>query len=175
MNPPLHKQYSLVHSIITDSNFIYFVSAICIITYYLALHPSVQTKLQEELDQALGPLDEDPFLNPSIPVSYNQVKNLRYLEAILNETMRLFSFSGIGLPRVVPEGGMVVLGKYFPEGTVLSVPTYSLHRDKEVWGEDVESFRPERWLERDSSALLKSFNPFSFGPRCVFRSRSFYS
>jgi hypothetical protein len=62
-----------------------------------------------------------------------------------------------------------VLGKTFPEGTVLSVPTYSLHRNEQAWGEDVNEFRPERWLDGkvDHSEMLKSFNPFSFGPRCV--------
>ena len=68
---------------------------------------------------------------------------------------------------------MTILGKYFPPGTVLSVPTYSIHRDKEIWGEDVESFRPERWVEGgdgDVSLMQKAFNPFSFGPRsCVGR------
>ena len=68
---------------------------------------------------------------------------------------------------------MTILGKYFPPGTILSVPTYSIHRDKEIWGEDVESFRPERWLEGgdgDGSLMQKAFNPFSFGLRsCVGR------
>ena len=68
---------------------------------------------------------------------------------------------------------MTILGKYFPPGTVLSVPTYSIHRDKEIWGEDVESFRPERWVEGgdgDVTLMQKAFNPFSFGPRsCVGR------
>ena len=72
---------------------------------------------------------------------------------------------GVGLPREVPEGGLTVCGRFFPEGTVLSVPTYTIHRDKGVWGEDVEAFRPERWLERDRALLQKAFNPFSYGPR----------
>ena len=65
-------------------------------------------------------------------------------------------------------GGLTVLGKTFPEGTVLSVPTYSLHRDEGVWGEDADVFRPERWLEgegADVSGLGRGFNPFSYGPR----------
>ncbi|KEP46110.1 putative cytochrome P450 family benzoate 4-monooxygenase [Rhizoctonia solani 123E] len=42
-----------------------------------------------------------------------------------------------------------------------------VHRSQEVWGDDAEEFRPERWLERD---VGKEFNPFSFGPRaCVGR------
>jgi len=135
----------------------------CAITYYLAAYPLVQQKLQRELDEALGN-DDDPVS------TYEQVKRLPYLDAVINEALRIHSTSGIGLPRIVPEGGITVCGHFFPEGTVLSVPTYTVHRDKEVWGDDVDVFRPERWEERDKNAIQKAFNPFSFGPRsCVGR------
>ena len=99
---------------------------------------------------------------------YEQVKKLPYLDAVINEALRLHSTSALGLPRIVPAGGMTVMGQFFPEGTVLSVPSYTLHRDEDVWGEDAEDFRPERWFERDQALLQRTFNPFSIGPRaCV--------
>ncbi|EIN08191.1 cytochrome P450 monooxygenase pc-bph [Punctularia strigosozonata HHB-11173 SS5] len=137
----------------------------CAITYHLAANPNVQAKLHAELDEALG-TDDDPV------AIFDQVKRLTYLQAVIDETLRIHSTSGIGLPRIVPagSGGMHVAGHFFPEGTVLSVPTYTIHRDKEVWGEDVEVFRPERFLEGDQAVIQKTFNPFSFGPRaCVGR------
>lgn len=79
--------------------------------------------------------------------------------------MRLHSTSALGLPRVVPDGGFSVLDQFFPAGTVLSVPSYTIHRDKAIWGDDVEAYRPERWFERDQADIQKTFNPFSFGPR----------
>ncbi|KAL5523029.1 hypothetical protein ACEPAF_1296 [Sanghuangporus sanghuang] len=137
----------------------------CAITYYIAANPRVQVKLQKELDGALG-VDSSEDLVPT----YAQIKNLPYLEAVINEGMRLHSTVGIGLPRVAPEGGLTVCGKTFPEGTVLSVPMYTVHRDPEVWGADADVFRPERWFELDPVKLQKSFHPFSFGPRaCVGR------
>ncbi|TBU45145.1 cytochrome P450 monooxygenase pc-bph [Dichomitus squalens] len=135
----------------------------CALTYWLAKNQAAQRKLQQELDAALGS-DDDPV------ASYEQVKRLPYLEAVINEALRIHATSGIGLPRLVPEGGLTVCGKFFPEGTVLSVPTYTIHRDKAVWGEDVDDFRPERWFEQDKNLVQKTFNPFSFGPRsCVGR------
>lgn len=98
-------------------------------------------------------------------IHYESVKKLKYLEACINESLRLHSTSSVGLPRLVPKGGMEVCGKFFKEGTVLSVPSYTIHRDPDVWGEDVEVYRPERWFERDPVAIQKTFNPFSFGPR----------
>ncbi|KAI0302392.1 cytochrome P450 monooxygenase pc-bph [Multifurca ochricompacta] len=135
----------------------------CAITYYLASNPNVQKKLQKELDDALAN-EDDPVS------SYEVVKNLPYLEAVINEALRLHSTSGIGLPRIVPQGGLTIQGHFFEEGTTLSVPSYTIHRDREVWGDDALVFRPERWFERDNQAIQKTFNPFSYGPRaCVGR------
>ncbi|KAI9441682.1 cytochrome P450 monooxygenase pc-bph [Lactarius indigo] len=135
----------------------------CAITYYLASNPEVQKKLQNELDEALRG-EEDP-VSP-----YDAVKNLPYLNAVIDEGLRLHSTSGIGLPRIVPEGGIKIGDHFFEQGTVLSVPSYTIHRDVEVWGNDASVFRPERWFERDSDAMQRAFNPFSYGPRaCVGR------
>lgn len=135
-------------------------------TYHLANNPHIQRKLQAELDAALG--HEDDYV-----ATFDSVKRLPYLQAVIDETLRIHATSGIGLPRIVPEGGLTVCGESFPEGTVLSVPTFSIHRDKSVWGEDVDVFRPERWLDDDAEKdkeRQKAFNPFSFGPRsCVGR------
>jgi len=135
----------------------------CAITYYLAGNSDVQKKLQEELDGALE--DEDDSAT-----SFEVVKNLPYLNAVINEALRVHSTSGIGLPRIVPGEGMTIQGHFFKEGTVLSVPSYTIHRDREVWGDDAEAYRPERWFEGDQDTMQRVFNPFSYGPRaCVGR------
>jgi benzoate 4-monooxygenase len=54
-------------------------------------------------------------------------------------------------------------------GTVLSVPSYTLHHSASIWGSDVEIFNPDRWLPSNLTQKQKTaFNPFSHGPRaCV--------
>ncbi|QRW02026.1 cytochrome P450 family protein [Ceratobasidium sp. AG-Ba] len=76
-----------------------------------------------------------------------------------------------GSPTCNPPGTeLEVAGEKFGPGCVLSVPSFTIHRDKEVWGEDVDAFRPERWFEEGSARMNKIFNPFSYGPRaCVGR------
>jgi len=139
----------------------------CAITYYIASNLEVQKKLQNELDEALQGEDD-------LALSYEVVKNLPYLNAVIKEALRVYSPSGNGLPRIVPEGGMRIHDHFFEQGTILSVPTYTIHRDVEVWGEDASVFRPERWFERDEDAMQKAFNPFSYGPRaCVGRNFAF--
>ncbi|KAJ7640704.1 cytochrome P450 monooxygenase [Mycena polygramma] len=136
----------------------------CAIIYYLAANPEKQAKLQAELDEQLGTEDE-------LVATGEQVKRLPYLDACIDEALRLHSTSALGLPRVVPEGGLVIADHAFPAGTVLSVPSFTIHRDPAVWGADVEAFRPERWFEEDrKDAMQRTFNPFSVGPRaCVGR------
>jgi hypothetical protein len=47
----------------------------------------------------------------------------------------------MGLPRVVPPSGLAVSGRYYKEGSILSVPSFTIHRAPDVWGEDVEAYR----------------------------------
>ncbi|KAF8319191.1 cytochrome P450 monooxygenase pc-bph [Cantharellus anzutake] len=147
----------------------------CAITYFLATHPEAQKKLQAELDEALGhPICPNVGLEATVSelksdvAPYDAIKALPYLQACIQEGLRMHSTSGIGLPRIVPAGGLTVMGRFYKEGSILSVPSYSIHRDRDVWGEDVDEYRPERWFEGDEEKMQKTFNPFSWGPRaCV--------
>ena len=118
-------------------------------------------RLQEELDQAIS--------SGAKIASYSEVKDLPFLRRCIDEAMRLHSTSAIGLPRLVADNGAGVDfdGFYFPPGTVLSVPSYTIHHMREIWGDDVEEFKPDRWLNL-SARQKTAFNPFSYGPRaCV--------
>ncbi|OTA57976.1 benzoate 4-monooxygenase [Hypoxylon sp. EC38] len=136
----------------------------CALLYHVARSPGVLQKLQAELDAAI------PSDHVKVP-EYDAIKNLPYLQNVINETLRIHSTSGIGLPRVIPADsqGVEFRGHYFPPGTVLSVPTYTIHHSREIWGPDAEEFRPERWDEV-TPRQRNAFVPFSTGPRaCVGR------
>ncbi|KAK4246702.1 cytochrome P450 [Corynascus novoguineensis] len=135
----------------------------CALLFHAVRTPGVVDKLQAELDAAI-PAEVD------VP-TFDMVRDLPYLSAVVNETLRFHSTSGIGLPRQVPPDGEGIhfKGQYFPPGTVLSVPTYSIHHSKEIWGPDADEFRPERW-ENITPRQKNAFIPFSYGPRaCVGR------
>lgn len=87
--------------------------------------------------------------------------------------MRIHSTSAMGLPREIPahSGPIMIAGHTFGPGDVLSVPSYTIHRSKEIWGADAEQFVPERWApERLTARQKAAFIPFSHGPRaCVGR------
>lgn len=135
----------------------------CALLYHVTRTPGVLEKLQAELDDALPDDIEVP--------TYDMIKDLPYLEAVFFETLRHHSTSGIGLPRQIPfdSQGATICGRYFPPGTVLSVPTYTIHHSKEIWGKDADEFNPDRWLNA-TPRQKEAFIPFSHGPRsCVGR------
>ncbi|BGP55667.1 hypothetical protein JCM8202_003843 [Rhodotorula sphaerocarpa] len=137
----------------------------CAIMYYLSRNQAAQKKLQAELDATFGPRGIEGVLD------YEDVKALPYLDACINEALRLHSTSSMGLPRIMTQT-TEVCGEVFPAGTVLSVPSYSIHRIKKIWGDDCEEYRPERWLQSEEKTreLEKALNIFSYGPRsCVGR------
>ena len=70
----------------------------------------------------------------------------------LIEVFELPFFRPIGLPRVVQEGGLVISGRFFPPGSILSVPIYSIHHDESVWGTDADAFR---WVMVPCSLITK--------------------
>ncbi|MCJ1485541.1 hypothetical protein MMC06_005716, partial [Schaereria dolodes] len=136
----------------------------CALLYWCLRTPGVMQKLQKELDGAVPK-------NRTIP-DFNTVKDLPYLHMVINETLRIHSTSSLGLPRLVPPGpGIIIAGRHFAQNTVLSVPAYTIHHSKQIWGSDADSFRPERWANDVLTDKQKqAFIPFSQGPRaCVGR------
>ena len=85
-------------------------------------------------------------------------------QAVIKEALRLHPGVSIPLERVVPQGGVTLEGCYLPEGTCLGMNAWVVHLNKEFFGDDAESFRPERWLEATPEALKRMEGAFlSFG------------
>lgn len=135
----------------------------CALLYWVLKTPGVIEKLQAELDEVM------PTGSSPVP-SFAQVRDLKYLDAVIKETMRIHSTSSLGLPREVPPGpGVTILDHHFPAGSVVSVPAYTIHHSHEIWGPDADDFNPDRWFDI-SERQKNAFIPFSYGPRsCVGR------
>ena len=50
------------------------------------------------------------------------------------------------MAKKVPPGGDNFNGIYVPGGTRIGYGGFSVLRNKKIWGEDADVFRPERWL-----------------------------
>ncbi|KAK3987332.1 putative cytochrome P450 E-class, group IV [Cladorrhinum sp. PSN332] len=116
----------------------------------LLTHPGVYSRLQTELDSVWPPTPSEYLLTAA------QAKSLRYLQCVVKESLRLFPASAtLPFSKEVPEQGDTLCGFHVPAGTEISTGSviYAMGRDKKLWGEDVDIFRPERWEEEDQERL----------------------
>ena len=127
--------------------------------------PQVGRKLREELEQSTR--GQSTGMVPT----YTVLSQLPYLQACLNETLRLYPTIIATLPRTALRD-TTVCGTSVPKGTVVGTQNYTIHRDPESFP-NPEDFRPERWLEederlKDDDKMKIAFVPFSLGPRkCI--------
>lgn len=110
------------------------------LVYQVFRRPELKKRLQAELDEAMP--------NGDTCLSYETASNLELLNATVKELLRFHAPVPGPLPRYVPEGGdLLVDGKYvLPAGTQVALQPYTVHRDRDIFGEDADEFNPDRWL-----------------------------
>jgi cytochrome P450 len=120
--------------------------------YLIHSHPAVRDRLQAELDGLDGPIEA------------GEAERLPYLQAVIQETLRMYPVSLLALARISKEP-TELLGYRFPTGTVFVPAIYLTHRRADLYPEP-GCFRPERFLERQYGP--HEFLPFGGGSRmCI--------
>ncbi|KAI1375115.1 cytochrome P450 [Hypoxylon crocopeplum] len=109
--------------------------------FFLSTTPHAYRRLQEEIDHAVAEGRISSF------ATYAEAKALPYLQAVINETRRYFPSNVATFPKVVPPKGDTLAGQYVPGGTKIGINQRGLMRNKDMFGPDPDTFRPERWLE----------------------------
>ncbi|CVL04878.1 hypothetical protein LB506_006255 [Fusarium annulatum] len=106
--------------------------------YHLLKNPSVCEKMVAELRSA----------NLTLPVpQWKEISQLPYFDAVMRESMRISPAVGLILEREVPKEGLELSdGRFIPAKTKVGINPCVITRDVGVFGEDVDTFRPERWL-----------------------------
>ncbi|KAI1754043.1 cytochrome P450 [Xylaria castorea] len=107
---------------------------------YLMSSPMIYQKAKQEIK------DEISAGRISSPVTNEEAKSLEYMQAVVREGLRLMVPVNFGFPKRVPDSGDTLCGTFLPAGTDVYVNYHSMMRSKEVFGEDADSFRPERFL-----------------------------
>ncbi|KAJ5539468.1 cytochrome protein [Penicillium frequentans] len=127
--------------------------------YMLMKNPVSMTKLRKEIDAAAADQPRDE------PFSFAQARKLPYLQACIKEALRIHPVTASPFVRVVPSGGAIFDGVYFPAGSIIGVNPWTVHYNNDVYGPDAASFQPERWLQDPSivTELEKGMLTFGLG------------
>lgn len=84
------------------------------------------------------------------PIPYSKASTLSYLDAVIHESMRMYPAVAMMLERVVPEGGLTLSdGRGIPAGTIVGINPWVIGYTSDVFGTDLDSFLPERWLKTE--------------------------
>ncbi|GAB9473893.1 Cytochrome p450 [Globisporangium polare] len=122
--------------------------------YSLAQYPEQQDKILEEL--------KGVDINS---LTYDDVKKLKYLDAFVWETLRLYPTTPTNFKQAA-EDDYLPDGTFVPAGTEILWSSYYIGRNNaKLWGEDQLEFRPERWLEMKTRPTMYEYPLFQGGPR----------
>ncbi|KAI9443955.1 cytochrome P450 [Lactarius indigo] len=121
-------------------------TAIAWTLFALSCHPAVQTTLRAELRTC-----------PTDMPTMDQLNALPYLEGVVREVLRLYAPVS-ATQRIAVHDAEIPLQKPFKDnrgitqssirvskGDSVAIPIRLLNRSTEIWGEDANEFRPERW------------------------------
>ncbi|XP_077227715.1 cytochrome P450 CYP72A616-like [Tasmannia lanceolata] len=124
----------------------------------LAMHPRWQEKAREEVLQICG----------TTTPNFEIINQFKIVTMILYEVLRLYPPIASQIRHAYKR---IKLGDIaIPAGVDLLLPTILIHHDPELWGEDAEEFKPERFSGGVSKASKDqlAFFPFGWGPRiCI--------
>ncbi|KAJ3717825.1 cytochrome P450 [Lentinula raphanica] len=126
-------------------------SAMARLLHLLSRHPEVQDKLRQELVEARTQ-------NGGNDLTYKELTELSYLDAVCRETLRLYAPASI-VSRIARKDAVIPLHKPIvgtdgteiheiavPKGTTIFVSIYNSNRNPDLWGKDANEWKPERWL-----------------------------
>lgn len=124
--------------------------------YLLAMSPEIAVRLRDEVESVVGEGD----------VSYDHLSNLKFTQAVIDETMRLYPPAPM-MNRKCREATHV-LKRDINVGDHIILNNYIMHRTDRLWDQP-NHFNPDRFLNQpELKAKGSAFMPFGAGPRiCV--------
>ncbi|TVY84310.1 Cytochrome P450 monooxygenase lepH [Lachnellula suecica] len=126
--------------------------------FHLARNPKIWTQLR---DESLGLGDRE--------LNFETLKSLQLFKHVVHEALRLQGPSG-RVQRIAKRNTILPVGGgpdgkapvFVKNGTIVAINIWGLHHDKDIWGDDANDFKPERWVGKRP---LWEFVPFIGGPR----------
>lgn len=133
------------------------------VMFELSRHPEAWKRLRAEILS----------ISPHEKLTFELLKSLKTVKAIINETLRLHpatsrvtrtALRDTTLPLGGGDDGRSPL--FVPKGRVVEIDLYTVQRDPTIWGSDANEFKPERWSAgRPLWEANWQYQPFLGGPR----------
>lgn len=126
--------------------------------YHILANPNILARLQIELRTVMP--------DPSVLPPFNDLNNLPYFDAVINEGFRLSHGIITRLTRIAPTEDLVVPNTdvTIPAGTPIGMSSWLVHMNPSLFPSP-DYFRPERWLEPGADHLKSHLVNFSKGSR----------
>jgi cytochrome P450 len=120
--------------------------------YFLSHHPSSLTRLRKELDDIFGPNTSPAQVATQLIADPKLHNKLDFTLAVIKESLRLEPPAATAREPTPNYTFKTSSGAtmYPPVGSMIYLSAWMLHRNKNVWGEDAEEFRPERFMPGNS-------------------------
>ncbi|KAG0154582.1 hypothetical protein PDIDSM_150 [Penicillium digitatum] len=134
--------------------------------YHLLMTPQKMKTIAEEVR---GTFEKDS------DIEMRSLEHMPYLNACIEEGLRVYPPVPVGLPRIAPDEGLIVCGEHVPGKTVLSVNHWATYHNAKNFRQP-NQFIPERWISDEFATDNKAaFQPFSFGPRnCIGKNLAYH-
>ncbi|KAF7547929.1 hypothetical protein G7Z17_g7386 [Cylindrodendrum hubeiense] len=129
---------------------------------HLMLSPGTIDTLRVELAPLYNCSQKGGFANADLTTS------APFLNAVINETMRLYNPTCTNAAKKTPPEGIVLGGTYIPGDVNMISSIWSYHRSERYFVRPGD-WIPERWTSQPELVLDKrAYHPFSYGPfNCV--------
>ncbi|KAJ5531630.1 hypothetical protein N7527_005023 [Penicillium freii] len=134
--------------------------------YHLLMTPEKMSIIVKEI---CGAFEKDS------DIEMRALEHMPYLNACIEEGLRIYPPVPVGLPRITPDEGLLVCGEHVPGKTALSVHQWATYRNPQNFRLP-NQFIPERWIGDGFATDDKAaFQPFSFGPRnCIGKNLAYH-
>ncbi|XP_062558845.1 probable cytochrome P450 9f2 [Armigeres subalbatus] len=135
--------------------------------YELILHPDIQQRLYEEVQQTYKQLDGKLL-------TYDALQGMKYMDMVVSETLRMWPLAAIADRQCIRDYNLddgEGLKFTIDKGTCVWIPIHGIHHDPQYHPNPGE-FDPERFSDANKANIkVGTYLPFGIGPRNCIGSR----
>ncbi|XP_075979728.1 cytochrome P450 6B6-like [Anticarsia gemmatalis] len=162
-----NKSLAITDDVIAAQAFVFYVAGyetssttMGYLLYQLALNPTIQEKLREDVDKAMKAHNGE--------ITYDSIKDMKYLDKAFNETLRMYAIVDPLQRKALVDYKVPGTDVVVKKGQIVIVSVNGIHHDEKYYP-NPEVFDPDRFEPELAGARHPcAYMPFGVGPRnCI--------